>query len=110
MKCNSSLGGDSTKKIVLVILVFSVAVMLLGVKSAFAVRPPTSPGQPNQNCESLPPQYEPHGFTTDGFNHATTVYAGAGASLDHANSDKAVSQYDVACFQQFANGNVHTKP
>ncbi len=83
--------------------------MLLGIQSAFAVRPPTSPGQPNQNCEALPPQYEPHGFTTDGFAHATGVYAGSGSGLAHANSDKAVTQYDVACFQQYANGNIHVK-
>jgi hypothetical protein len=27
-------------------------------------------------------------------------YAGSGPSLDHANSSKAVSEYDIACYQQ----------
>ncbi|MEN6340967.1 MAG: hypothetical protein ABFC89_00240 [Methanospirillum sp.] len=59
-------------------------------------------GQPNQNCEEIFPggDLAPAGFNTLGFAHATTVYAGAGASLEHANSPHAVSQYDVACFQQ----------
>lgn len=98
------------RKIVFLVFALSVMTIILGVDSAFAMRPPTSPGQPNQDCEALPPQYEPHGFTTDGFANAKTHYAGSGPSVEHANSDKAVSQYDVACFEQFANGNEHLKP
>ena len=30
-------------------------------------------------------------------------YAGSGPSLDHANSSKAVSEYDIACYQQSVN-------
>jgi len=102
------IGGEFTKKVVVLLMfAFSVAIVVLGVSPAFAVRPPTSPGQPNQDCESLPPQYEPHGFTTDGFANAATHYAGSGVNVEHANSDKAVSQYDVACFQQYSNDNVH---
>ena len=54
-------------------------------------------GQPNQDCESL--GVGPAGFKTAGFDHATSVYAGSGPGSAHANSDHAVSQYDVACFQ-----------
>ena len=54
-------------------------------------------GQPNQNCESQPSG--PPGFQTSGFQHATMVYAGAGKSTGTPASPKAVSQYDVACFQ-----------
>lgn len=44
---------------------------------------------------------EPAGFLTDGFAIAEARYAGSDgtASLAHANSEHAVSQYDVACFQ-----------
>jgi hypothetical protein len=43
----------------------------------------------------------PAGFTTAGFANAEAHYAGSDgtASLLHANSDHAVSQYDVACLQ-----------
>ncbi|MEN6517132.1 MAG: hypothetical protein ABFC38_02940 [Methanospirillum sp.] len=46
----------------------------------------TEKGQPNQNCEEIfPGDYvAPPGFTTAGFVNATPVYAGAGASLEHA--------------------------
>jgi hypothetical protein len=98
------------RKVVFLIFVLTVAAVLVGVNSVSATRPPTSPGQPNQNCEALPPQYEPHGFTTDGFANAANNYAGSGPGSAHANSDKAVSQYDVACFQQFSNGIIHLKP
>ena len=49
-------------------------------------------GQPNQDCEALG-TFTP-GFQTAGFKHATDVYAAGTAN------PKAVSQYDVACFQQ----------
>jgi hypothetical protein len=55
------------KKALLLISLLAVAAIFVLINSAAATRPPTSPGQPNQNCEALPPQYEPPGFTTDGF-------------------------------------------
>ena len=44
-------------------------------------------------------------FGTSGFGNAETKYAGSEGthSLEHANSDKAVSQYDVACLQLTGN-------
>jgi hypothetical protein len=43
---------------------------------------------------------EPHGFTTIGFQHAETLYAGSEGTPSLANgSSHDVSQYDVACFQ-----------
>ncbi len=58
-------------------------------------------GQPNQNCQEIFPGGDlyPPGFNTDGFNFATTRYAGSGFTANGDNP-KAVSQYDVACFQQ----------
>ena len=42
----------------------------------------------------------PNGFASGGFAKAETHYAGEGApSLNHAGSEHAVSQYDVACYQ-----------
>jgi hypothetical protein len=43
----------------------------------------------------------PHGFTAEGFANAEEHYAGSDgtASQLHSNSELAVSQYDVACYQ-----------
>jgi hypothetical protein len=65
-----------------------------------------STGQPNQSCEDIPTTpgnaaaASGSPFNPDG--HAGTVYAGepGSASALHAGSPHAVSQYDVACFQQ----------
>jgi hypothetical protein len=70
---------------------------------AFAASNPSGTGQPNTSCEN-PGFVMPHGFTTTGFDHATTVYAGSEGTPSAANGDShAVSQYDVACFQQTMN-------
>ena len=80
------------------ILASLVAVLVLGVVAApaLAANPP-GPGQPNQSCEDSQPG--PPGFDSGGFANAEEHYAGNGKSASHANSDHAVSQYDVACFQ-----------
>jgi len=64
---------------------------------AFAAPNPSGQGQPNANCETS--TTAPAGFSTAGFAHAQTVYAGAGKSADQPSNSHAVSQYDVACFQ-----------
>ena len=81
----------------------AVATAFLSVVPATALATSTGvPGQPNQDCESLGTL--PHGFTTTAFqNTATQMYAGAGPGSAHANSLNAVSQYDMACFQQFSH-------
>jgi hypothetical protein len=59
-----------------------------------------TPGQPSQSCQSFfgnGGTFTPSGFNTAGFNHATTVYAGA--QPQNSRNPKSVSQYDVACFQ-----------
>ena len=62
---------------------------------------PSGTGQPNQSCQSVFPAgtFTPPGFNTDGFNHATNVYAGSGQNTQTPANSHAVSQYDVACFQ-----------
>jgi hypothetical protein len=60
---------------------------------------PAGTGQPGVECGEEESILEPHGFLTDGFANAEERYAGSeeSASLAHAASDHAVSQYDVAC-------------
>ena len=60
-------------------------------------------GQPNKSIEDPSVTSIPAGFNTDGFKHATTVYANPGVVPPQA-SDKAVSQYDVAGFQNTNRG------
>jgi len=52
--------------------------------------------QPNKSCEES--TTAPKGFSTGGFANAEEHYAGNGQST-HSGNDKAVSQYDVACYQ-----------
>jgi len=56
---------------------------------------PAGAGQPNVSCETTVPSNPPPGFSTAGFLHATTVYAGAPGNP--ATNPHAVAQYDVAC-------------
>ena len=79
-------------------LVSGAGLMLAG--GASAANPPGT-GQPSQECGSETAPDSPPGFSSGGFAHAETVYAGSdgSASAMHAHSDAAVSQYDVACFQ-----------
>jgi hypothetical protein len=78
-------------------------VALLGVLLSASVTlagNPAGTGQPGAECGDEDATVTPHGFTTGGFENAEEHYAGEGdASLNHAGSDHAVSQYDVACYQ-----------
>ena len=72
-------------------------ICLVMAVAAVAAGNPSGTGQPNASCEEQPAA--PPGFSSGGFANAEEHYAGSGKSVDHANSTKAVSQYDVACFQ-----------
>ena len=66
-----------------------------------AARNPAGTGQPGASCGSANATTEPNGFGTAGFAHAETVYAGSDGTPSQANGNShAVSQYDVACYQQ----------
>jgi hypothetical protein len=76
-----------------------------GTGPSFAVSPGTQ-GQPSQNCLSSTAPPEPGNASSapgSAFNEnggiAGGVYAGNGAPSLNGNTDKAISQYDVACFQ-----------
>ena len=83
--------------VVAVSLVFAA----LPASAAFATNPGTM-GQPGQSCEDLGITHQ--GFTSGGFLHAKTVYANVPESgQGNETNSHAVSQYDVACFQQFSH-------
>jgi hypothetical protein len=73
---------------------------ILGATLAIAFAGTTLAGQPGAECGDPGAEQMPAGFATAGFANAETHYAGSEdtASL-HANSEHAVSQYDVACLQ-----------
>jgi hypothetical protein len=80
--------------------------LLAGVSAAptLAAPNPAGTGQPGAECGEVGATIEPAGFTTAGFAHAETVYAGSEGTSSLANgSSHAVSQYDVACFQVTSN-------
>jgi hypothetical protein len=84
------------------VVALSLIIAAFMATSAFATRPPTSPGQPGQSCEDLGITHQ--GFTSGGFLHAQTVYANVPESgQGNETNPHAVSQYDVACFQQFSH-------
>jgi hypothetical protein len=85
-----------------------VGCLLLASPTIAAAAPnPAGTGQPGVECNEDGLGAGPHGFSTDGFAVAEDRYAGSedSASLAHANSDHAVSQYDVACYQLTQNGH-----
>src|SRR5690349_15370108 len=93
---------NSSKKLFLAVAVLALVAPLLAVP----VRADTNtgtPGQPSQSCQNFFPVngLQPRGFNTNGFNNtAGSVYAGNGANTNTPANAHAVSQYDVACFQQ----------
>jgi len=76
-------------------------VSLVLAAGAVAAANPNGTGQPSQSCQTE--RSGPPGLlsTTNGFaTRAVNVYAGSPGTPSLANgSDRAVSQYDVACYQ-----------
>ncbi len=67
---------------------------------------PNGTGQPSASCGSAGAEQQPAGFGTAGFANAEAHYAGSDGTPSLANgSPKAVSQYDVACFQVTSAGH-----
>ena len=74
-------------------------VAALAAGTTMAANPP-GPGQPGQSCQLQPTG--PAGLlsTTNGFAvRAVVVYAGIPGTESAEANAKAVSQYDVACFE-----------
>lgn len=82
----------------------TLAVAAVAAPIAGAARNPAGTGQPGTATSagvSCPQAITtPNGFNSPGFAHAGTVYAGAPGSPSAANgSARAVSEYDIACYQ-----------
>jgi len=61
---------------------------------------PAFAAQPGKECGEEGATSSPPGFGTKGFENAEGHYAGSEGTHSLASgNDKAVSQYDVACFQ-----------
>jgi hypothetical protein len=93
---------DETPRLALTVTgLVAFAALSTTAGAVFATPSPNGPGQPQVECGEDGLGNGPHGFSTSGFENAETHYAGSDGtpSLQHANSDKAVSQYDVACLQ-----------
>src|SRR5262249_51147467 len=95
--CNRVFGRTFMRRF---LVITGIAVTLSTVSSTALAASPGTQGHPSQSCQSFfgdNGPFTPAGFNTAGFNHATTVYAGA--QPQNSSNPKSVSQYDVACFQ-----------
>jgi hypothetical protein len=92
---------DETPRLAVTVSGLLAFAVLSTAGAVFATPSPNGPGQPQVECGEDGLGEGPPGFSTSGFENAETHYAGSDGtpSLQHANSDKAVSQYDVACLQ-----------
>ncbi len=85
---------------------FALVVTLGTATPLFATTNPSTTGQPSQSCQSQPSS-PGHASTSPGapFNEPTATNPGGkgGAAYNAGNANspnpKAVSQYDVACYQ-----------
>ena len=76
----------------------SVLASLLISGVALAAANPNGSGQPTASCEDS--IVHPNGFSSGGFAKAELRYAGTEDTPSlNSNNEKAVSQYDVACYQ-----------
>src|ERR671937_701790 len=91
----------------------SVAALALGLATpALADPSPNGPGQPGvlltggTACGDSNTTSSPAGFNGSGFTGATLVYAGSTDTPSlNGNQTHAISQYDIACFQQTQQGH-----
>jgi hypothetical protein len=88
-----------SRKSLLLSSTLATALLLGSAAVALATGNPAGTGQPGAECGEEESFIEPPGFLTDGFAVAEAAYAGSEGtpSLANANSEHAVSQYDIAC-------------
>jgi hypothetical protein len=95
------------RKKLAVVLAATLMLALSGSPAAFAAPNPSGTGQPSVECDDPGATEAPAGFSSGGFVHAETVYAGSEGTPSAANGNShAVSQYDVACYQVTHKGGV----
>jgi hypothetical protein len=93
------------------VIALSAAAVFGGVSVAGATPSPNGPGQPGvlstgsggTACGDANASNQPPGFGTDGFAHASLVYAGSPQNPTAANGSPTIAQYDIACFQVSSN-------
>jgi hypothetical protein len=96
------------------LLIVAISVVVLGCWSAsasFGARNPVGSGQPGTAsvggaaCGSPGSTAMPAGFATAGFANAAAHYAGSPGtpSAEHGSATHAISEYDIACYQQTQN-------
>jgi hypothetical protein len=80
--------------------------------AALAASNPAGTGQPGTAspggaaCGSAGSTSSPNGFNSGGFAKAGTVYAGSSGTPSAAHgAPNAISEYDIACYQQTQNGH-----
>jgi len=91
-----------TSSLILALAVVSLAALPFLARPASADANTGTAGQPSQSCQNFFPvnSLTPIGFNTNGFNNtAISVYAGSGQNTLTPANGVAVSQYDVACYQ-----------
>ena len=91
------------------------AALMVPASAAWATPSPNGPGQPgapnttcgNANTMATPGKADLANSPFNSAGNAGLHYAGnpGTASLANSNSVHAVSQYDIACFQQFQHGH-----
>jgi hypothetical protein len=89
----------------------SVAMAAGGASAALAASNPVGTGQPGTaspggaSCGAPGSTAQPAGFSSGGFSNATAVYAGSPGtpSAQNGNGQHAISEYDIACYQQTQN-------
>ena len=94
----------------LAIVTALVVLVCWSAVAASAARNPAGTGQPGTaspggaECGSPGSTSMPRGFESGGFEHAESVYAGSPGtpSAEHGSSH-AISEYDIACYQQTQN-------
>jgi hypothetical protein len=88
-------------------MIAALAALVLGAfaaTGAWAAPNPSGHGQPSVECGEDGLDQQPTGFGSGGFANAETHYAGSEDTHSlNSNNPKAVSQYDVACYQLTSN-------
>jgi hypothetical protein len=92
------------------LLLVAGAVMALSgamASGALGASNPAGTGQPGTaqasgaSCGAPGSTSEPNGFSSGGFANAESVYANPGTTS--GNQSHAISEYDIACYQQTQN-------
>lgn len=99
------------RRFILVLATLAASCGMLAPTGALAASNPAGTGQPGTAspngaaCGSPGSTSQPPGFSTAGFANAASHYAGSPGTPSAANGNPAhaISEYDIACYQQTQN-------